>query len=284
MKIAVASGKGGTGKTTVAVNLFCIIEGASIADCDVEEPNASLFLKPEIIKKEDFGISVPLIDRDLCDYCRLCAEKCRYNAIAVLPQNILVFEQLCHGCGLCSYVCPKKAIKEKKRVSGVIEYGRIGERSYIGGILHIKEAMPTPLIREIKKKLNNSSLWIIDSPPGISCPVMEAVKDTDYVVIVTEPTPFGLEDLKIAVETFTKMGLNFGVIVNKYEDRWEPLFSFLEKNDISVIGKIPFDREIARLYAEGKIIVEEKKSLRKEFEEIKERILNEAKGNSNNKW
>ncbi len=282
MVISIASGKGGTGKTTVAVNLFQVIKNAGIADCDVEEPNVALFLKPQIEKRESFGIPIPEVNKDLCNFCRICAEKCRYNAIAVIPDKVLVFEELCHGCGLCSYVCPQKAIEEKIRVSGVIEYGSINDRRYIGGILNLKEAMPTPLIREIKKKLDKG-IWIVDAPPGTSCPVMEAVRNTSYVVLVTEPTPFGLEDLKIAVETFEKMELRMGVVINKYEGDWSPLFLFLKDKKIPIIGRIPFDERIAGLYAEGRIITEEMKTVKEEFEKIKERIFDETKRNSDNK-
>ena len=199
MILAIASGKGGTGKTTLAVNLAAVIgdggDGVRLLDCDVEEPNCHIFLRPQVSRSHAACILVPEIDREKCTACGKCAEVCQFKAIAALKSKPLVFEELCHGCGGCRRVCPAGAIREKPREIGVVEFGQAGEVEWIQGRLNVGEAMAPPLIREVKKHIRPSGLTIIDCPPGTSCPVIAAMRGADFVLLVTEPTPFGLHDL-----------------------------------------------------------------------------------------
>ena len=210
MIISIASGKGGTGKTLVATNLALSVakQGkVQFLDCDVEEPNAHIFLKPVFSRREQVCIPVPSIDEKKCTYCGKCSEVCAYRAIAVLKSRVLVFPELCHGCGACSYLCPEDAISEEYRETGIVEIGSSNGIEFIHGKLTIGEAMATPVIREVKKHIDTEKIDIIDVPPGTSCPVVEAVKGSDYCVLVTEPTPFGLNDLVLAVEMVKSLNI-----------------------------------------------------------------------------
>jgi len=275
MIIAVASGKGGTGKTLVATSLALSIKNkmqVQLLDCDVEEPNDHLFIKPTITSSEPVCIPVPRVNYDRCTYCSDCAKVCVYKAIAVVPNGILIFDQLCHGCGACSYLCTQAAITEKDREVGVIEYGSADGMEFIQGKLNVGEAMPTPVIRRVKKKINHDKVAILDVAPGTSCPVVESIRDSDYCLLVTEPTPFGLYDLKLAVETVRKLKIPFGVIVNRNAEGESLVHEYCRRERIPVLLDIPLDLEIARLYAHGITLAEGKPQWQSSFTDVFSKI------------
>ena len=285
MIISVASGKGGTGKTTVATNLALSLNGSvQFLDCDVEEPNAHLFLKPVITNSESVKIPVPKIDDEKCNYCGKCAEVCVFNAIAVTKNKVLVFPGLCHGCGACMLFCPENAISEQGREIGILEEGKARSISFIDGRLNIGEPMAPPIIRKIKKRINkdgikgksndiaNHHLTIIDAPPGTSCPVIESIKDSDYTILVTEPTPFGLHDLILAVEVLQKLKIPHGVVLNKCDVGDHKVEEYCKKNNIPLLLSIPLDREIAVAYSQGIPIVKINSSYEQKFTQLFHKI------------
>lgn len=260
MQLAIASGKGGTGKTTVALNLAYMAsqQGKPVQylDCDVEEPNGHLFLNPEIEETRSVGMPVPEVDEPKCTGCGLCREICQYNAITCFNKMVLVFPELCHGCGGCTLVCPENAITEKSRSVGIVEKGKAGNIQFVHGKLRIGEAMSPPLIREVKKEINQDMINIIDVPPGTSCPVITAVQGVDYVLLVTEPTPFGLNDLKLALEMVRELNLAFGIVVNRHEPDNISAREFCKDNNASVLAEIPDDRRVAEAYSIGRLAAE----------------------------
>jgi MinD superfamily P-loop ATPase len=259
MIISIASGKGGTGKTLVATSLAISLKDrdrVQLLDCDVEEPNDHIFLKPVITGSEAVCIPIPEVDEEKCTYCGKCAEVCAYHAIAVFPGHVLVFPQLCHGCGACSYLCPEKAISEVGRKIGVVECGHSDGVGFAHGKLNVGEAMPTPVIRRVKERANHDGIVIIDISPGTSCPVVESIKDSDFCLLVTEPTPFGLNDLILAVETVKELKVPCGVVINRAGVGDGKVEEYCLNENIPVLLTIPLDMEIARLYSRGVALVD----------------------------
>jgi len=251
MKIAVASGKGGTGKTTVSTNLALSIENVQFIDCDVEEPNANIFLKAKIDNSKSISVSHPDIDKPKCDYCGKCSDFCAYNAIAVVPKNILVFPELCHSCGGCELICPNEAVQWKNRAIGKVEHGQAKGIDFYHGLLNIGEMQVIPVIKALKRKIDKNKNVIIDVPPGTSCPVIESIVGSDYCILVTEPTPFGLYDLKLAVDVVRHLEIPFGVIINRDGIGDDKVEYYCKKEKIPVLLKVPDRRKIAHLYSKG---------------------------------
>lgn len=265
MIISIASGKGGTGKTTVAVNLALSLENVRFLDCDVEGPNAHLFLHPKIEDKYSVYVPIPKIDRQKCDYCGKCAKFCEFNAIAVIPDNVMVFRELCHGCGGCSLVCPREAITEEEKEIGIIEKGHAEDIEFIHGKLNIGESMSTPLIAKVKNNIDRNKRVIIDVPPGTSCPVIESIYGSDYCLLVTEPTPFGLHDLKLAVDVLRRLKIPFSVIINQDGIGDERVDEYCNREKIPIALRIPTNRKIAELYSKGIPFVEEMTGWKEKF-------------------
>jgi len=281
MIISVASGKGGTGKTLIATSLALSLKGqdnVQLLDCDVEEPNDHVFLKPTITRSEAVSIPVPKVSEDKCTYCGKCAEVCACNAIAVFPKHVLIFPELCHGCGACSYLCPEDALSEQGKEIGIVELGYSNGVEFVHGRLAIGEAMAPPIIRKVKEQANGEGTVIIDVSPGTSCPVVEAVKDSDFCLLVTEPTPFGLNDLVLAVETVRELNIPCGVVLNRTGVGDGKVEEYCLKENMPILLTIPLDTEIARLYSRGITLVEGmprwKESFLRLFDNIGE-IVNE---------
>ena len=275
MIISIASGKGGTGKTTVATNLALSLESdVQVLDCDVEEPNAHLFLNPSIRESKTVSTPVPKIDEEKCNLCGKCAEICQFKAIIVIGETVLPFHELCHSCGGCMEVCPEKAITETGRELGVIEQGNRNGIDFVHGRLRVGEAMSPPLIREVRSFTRGDNIVIIDAPPGTSCPVIASVKGADFVLMVTEPTPFGLHDLKLAVEAVRLLGIPHGLVINRSDMGDERVRDYAEKENLPILLEIPFDRQIAEAYSRGKLIVEIMPEWKGKFLELYDRMKN----------
>jgi len=252
MIVSVASGKGGTGKTTVAVNLALSLEkDVQLLDCDVEEPNVHIFIRPRIDEVTPVYLPTPKIDEGLCDHCGKCSEFCEFHAIAVVGNKAIVFPELCHGCGGCVLVCPKKAIAEENRQVGVIKKGVMGNIELVYGELNVGEPMPVPVIREVKTSIDPNRTTIIDVPPGTSCPVIESIHGSDYCLLVSEPTPFGLHDMKLMVEILKEIKVPFGVVVNRAGIGDRKIYDYCRAENIPILLEIPFEKRIAELYSVG---------------------------------
>ena len=259
--IAVASGKGGTGKTTIASSLALAVSPASTTflDCDVEAPTAHFFLEPTFSQHEEVGLLIPQVDEERCTACGRCAEVCQYHAIVVLAGKVLVFPELCHGCGSCTLNCPEDAIKEVPDVLGMLEGGRTASGIYFArGVLNIGEPMAVPVIRQLKawQPVQDDEVVIRDVPPGTSCPVVESIRGADFVVLVTEPTPFGLHDLRLADQLVRDLELPAGVIVNRDGIGDRQVDDYCREAGLPIMMRIPMDRRIAEALAQGHLLVE----------------------------
>lgn len=264
MKVGVLSGKGGTGKTTVAASLSLVRDELRYIDCDVEEPNGYIFLKPSITKRIDVLVPVPVIDEDICDGCGLCAKTCQFNALAVVKKKVIVFNELCHHCGACKIVCPLDAIEEVPRLTGVINMNE--DKTFVEGRLNTGEPVTVPVITKIMELTDDDEDMVIDCPPGASCTVVASVEDCDYLIIVTEPTPFGLHDLKIAAALAKKMNKPFGVVINKADANNREIYDYCNLENIKVLMEIPYSKEIAEAYSKGKLPILLNDRLRALFE------------------
>uniref|UniRef100_A0A7C5KC68 (4Fe-4S)-binding protein n=1 Tax=Thermodesulfobium narugense TaxID=184064 RepID=A0A7C5KC68_9BACT len=276
MTIAVASGKGGTGKTTIATNLALVAAErygyVTLLDCDVEEPNSHIFIKGQKVKEEVVNVKVPEVDESVCIECGACSDFCQYNAIVSLKGKPVVFKEMCHSCGGCSLVCQPKAIHEVDHRIGMINFYSAGKINLIYGLLDVKSPLSPPLISTVKKYESKNALNIIDAPPGTSCPVIEAIKDADFVILATEPTPFGLNDLILAVEVSRKLNKKFAVAINRVGSGDDRVHKYCKEENILIILEIPDDRKIAELYSNGKTIFENLPEYRKSFEEALTKI------------
>jgi MinD superfamily P-loop ATPase len=260
VRIAIASGKGGTGKTTIATSLAraAASEGRTVAylDCDVEEPNGHLFLKPQILREGPIHKPIPVVDPARCTHCGLCSEVCRFGAIACVGEKTLVFTELCHACGGCLLACPTDAIREVPKAIGRLRTGRSESVQFVDGVLDVGEAMSPPAIRAVKDAAPEVELTILDCPPGTSCPVVESVRGCDLLLLVTEPTPFGLHDLKLAVEMARALGLEFAVAVNRADTGEREVWEYCRRQRIAILAEIADDRAVAEAYSRGELPAE----------------------------
>ncbi len=271
MLISVLSGKGGTGKTTVAVNLAVLLKNACYVDCDVEEPNGHIFLDPVYSKSERVEVMVPAIVKEKCSGCGKCVRFCYFNALALVKGKVLLFPEVCHGCGGCIHVCPQNAVADDKKDIGRIDTGVGGGLECIRGVLEIGEPVGVPIIKKMKAGLRKDRTNILDCPPGSSCTVVGAIMGSSYAVLVTEPTNFGLHDLEIAVRLVKKLGIPAGVVINRSGEGDERIEEYCNTEGIPVLGRVPFARGIAEVYSEGGLLAEDAR-YSKYFEEIAHRL------------
>ncbi|MCD4683675.1 MAG: ATP-binding protein [Bacteroidales bacterium] len=275
MKIAIASGKGGTGKTTLSTNLASYLAEKGevvLTDLDVEEPNSGLFIKADLVHEEDKFKMVPEWIEDKCTLCGICQEVCNFHAVIQLGKMIMVFPELCHGCYACSELCPESTLPMIPKKMGKLRHFKNHNLHFIESRLDIGEEQAVPLIKQtqdyIDEHFTDDVIRIYDSPPGTSCPVIEATKDADFVILITEPTPFGLHDLKLAVDTMKELGKNFGVVVNRYGIGNDDVINYCNEENIPLLAKIPNDRQIAELYSNGKLIYREIPEMQQELDKI----------------
>ena len=290
MNIAVLSGKGGTGKTLLSVNMAATSKSATYIDCDVEEPNGYLFFKPEAIVEENVSVKIPEVDKELCSGCRKCVDFCKFNALAFIKKAPIVFGDICHSCGGCSLLCPENAITEKDKVIGKIEKGKSQGIDVYTGILNTGEVSGVPIIEKLLEENRKSSsngeisnniegnekLSIIDCPPGSACIVMESIKDADFCVLVAEPTAFGAHNLEMVYELVSLFGKSFGVVLNKCLDGENPSEEFCKEKGIKILGRVPFEKELGELNSNAKIAARESERYNKLFKNILETVKGEV--------
>lgn len=279
MNIAVLSGKGGTGKTLLSVNMAAASESATYIDCDVEEPNGYLFFKPEEIVEENVSVKIPEVDKELCSGCRKCVDFCKFNALAFIKKAPIVFGDICHSCGGCSLLCPENAITEKDKVIGKIEKGKSQGIDIYTGILNTGEVSGVPIIEKLleeNRATDNEKLSIIDCPPGSACIVMESIKDADFCVLVAEPTAFGAHNLEMVYELVSLFGKPFGVLLNKCLDGENPSEEFCKEKGIKILGRVPFEKELGEINSNAKIAARESEKYNKLFKNILETVKGEV--------
>ena len=287
MKIAIASGKGGTGKTTVSVNLAALLRDmgreVTLVDCDVEEPNSHFFLSTAWEKEKTEYVPVPKIDDARClgESCQKCSQACKFKAMIWMVNSIMVFPELCHSCGLCNLVCPADAISDTVREVGTLRYGRGKGIDFYGGLLRIGEAMAPPLISKVKEDASCKDIQLLDCPPGTSCPVIESLQGADFVILVTEPTPFGLNDLRLAVGLMRKLHYPFGVVINRAGMGDDCVETYLKAESIPLIASIPHTKEAATAYSKGKLLVEEFPKFRDQYQKMWGRVAELMQGGEN---
>lgn len=276
MKIAVLSGKGGTGKTFVSVNLACVANQGGYVDCDVEEPNGHLFLKPTITEQKTVKVAVPEVQADLCTACRKCVEFCHFNALALIKDSLLMFHELCHSCGGCILLCPEKALHKKQRPIGTVEMGRSQEVTMLSGCLNTGEESGVPIIKELMEQMPKEGTVVIDCPPGSACIVMESIRDAQYCVLVAEPTLFGVHNLAMVHELVQLFGKPYGVVLNKCMAEDNPAKRYCEDHQIPILAEIPYEEELATLTSKGLVAVRESARYRELFHSLLRRVEKEG--------
>ena len=279
MRIAVLSGKGGTGKTLVSVNLSSAAKTSTYIDCDVEEPNGHLFFKPEVLKEEEISIKNPVVDEQLCNGCRICADFCKFNALAYIKGKLKIFDEVCHSCGGCVLLCPVKALSEKEKVIGKVQKGVSGNVTVNTGILNTGEASGIPIIKKLLTENNiaEESLTFIDCPPGSACIVMESIKEADYCILVAEPTLFGVHNFNMVYELVKLFNKPYGVVLNKCLEGENPAEKFCMEKGIKILGKIPFDNELGTINSNALISVREKDKYRELFSLLLQTVMKEVR-------
>ena len=278
MKIAVLSGKGGTGKTLVSVNLAAAATQAVYIDCDVEEPNGHLFFKPQDIAVKKISVKIPVVDESKCNGCRVCVDFCKFNALAYIGGSLKVFETICHSCGGCVLFCPEKALSEKDKVIGEIQSGVSENVSVITGVLNTGEASGIPIIKQLlAARADEAEVTMIDCPPGSACIVMESIKDADYCILVAEPTLFGVHNFSMVYELVKLFDKQFGAVLNKCLEGDNPAEKFCIENDIRILARIPFDTEIGTLNSNARILVREQSKYRALFSGLLQRVMKEVR-------
>lgn len=276
LNIAILSGKGGTGKTLLSVNLASVAENSRYIDCDIEEPNGHLFFKPENLVSEEVKIKIPYVNENLCSGCRKCVDFCKFNALAFV-NRLLIFEEICHSCGGCVLFCPENALKEKEKTVGIIQKGISKKVSVVSGIMNVGEASGVPIIKGLLKYLTKDKhVNIIDCPPGSACAVMESIKDADYCILVAEPTIFGVHNLNMVFELVNKFKKPFGVVLNKCLDSVNPAENYCTEKNIKILGKIPFDETLGKINSNAEIATRVSENYKKLFSKLLDTIIKEA--------